>query len=262
MVLSCTNEGSSMPVLADCGAESAKRYRCEKCPYGSNNKNDFLYHKQFHRPKPSAEHKCDHCDYWVTQRRLLLQHMRLHEDGVPTTRYPSSRQPVDASSVRGTVEIAAMKQKMIHDKMSVAVSPASVGWELREQLGYILHNGMYQKLHQCPRCPYTNTRKRNLRLHVQMHGARKSDHPLLKCPRCDYYVGSRGLLNHHMKVHRQQYCAASSNLWADRHGSLGQLNADCYTAMDSYQSAKVTLTVFICAVLCVIVGMLCVSSLC
>lgn len=33
---------------------------------------------QFHRPKRTAEFKCEYCDYWVVHKRLLKQHMRLH----------------------------------------------------------------------------------------------------------------------------------------------------------------------------------------
>ena len=50
-----------------------------------------------------------------------------------------------------------------------------------------------------------NLRLRNMKLHELMHGKRTASHPLMKCVHCDYYVGSKGLLNHHMKVHEPNY---------------------------------------------------------
>ena len=195
---------------------SAKRHICEKCPYTTNSKNDFLYHKQFHRPKPSAEYKCEHCDYWVTHRRLLRQHARLHgeefaDDSVTSS--PTKSLTSDASAVLDAVEIAAIKQKMITNKItaSLSTSPAVSPMKIAAQCtagnrpGFVLRDGVYKKLHKCSKCPYTNIRSRNVRLHELMHGWRRSDHALMKCPHCDYYVGAKGLLSHHMKVHNRQY---------------------------------------------------------
>lgn len=193
-----------------------KRHNCEKCPYMTNSKNDFLYHKQFHRPKPAAEYKCEHCDYWVTHRRLLKQHVRLHGEDYredSTTSSPTKSLASDASAVLDAVEIAAIKQKMIANKItaslstSPAVSPMKIATQcsVGNRPGFVLRNGMYKKLIQCRKCPYTNIRSRNVRLHELMHGFRKSDHPLMKCPYCDYYVGAKGLLSHHMKVHLHRY---------------------------------------------------------
>lgn len=53
-------------------------YLCSQCPYVSCNRNDYLYHRQFHRPRPTA-FKCPHCPYWVSQKRLLSQHYKVHE---------------------------------------------------------------------------------------------------------------------------------------------------------------------------------------
>ncbi|KAL8608397.1 hypothetical protein ACOMHN_002630 [Nucella lapillus] len=195
---------------------SPKRHVCEKCPYTTNSKNDFLYHKQFHRPKPAAEYKCEYCDYWVTHRRLLRQHARLHGDEFPEDSLassPSKSLASDASAVLDAVEIAAIKQKMIANKVTAslstfpAVSPMKMATQcsVGNRPGYVRRDGGYRKLHQCSRCPYTNIRSRNVRLHELMHGWRRSDHPLMKCPHCDYLVGAKGLLSHHMKVHNQQY---------------------------------------------------------
>ncbi|PRD30293.1 UNVERIFIED_CONTAM: zinc finger protein [Trichonephila clavipes] len=38
--------------------QKIKRHICESCPYKTDNKTQYLYHKQFHRPNPSAPFKC------------------------------------------------------------------------------------------------------------------------------------------------------------------------------------------------------------
>ncbi|XP_005092652.1 uncharacterized protein LOC101864368 [Aplysia californica] len=205
------------------GSGSARRHCCEKCPYTTNSKNDFIYHKQFHRPKRTAEFKCEHCDYWVVHKRLLKQHMRLHTGATSPTAGALSPELSPAKSLYsdpGLVydpvelsELAAVKQKMISDKITASlseqptISPMKLATRCStdDKPGYVLKNGMYRKLHRCRFCPYTNVRARNMGLHEMMHGPRKSPHPLLKCPYCDYYVGSKGLLSHHMKVHQKSY---------------------------------------------------------
>ncbi|XP_041375200.1 zinc finger protein Xfin-like [Gigantopelta aegis] len=193
-----------------------KKHACEKCPYSTNSKNDMLYHRQFHRPKPSAEFKCDHCDYWVTHRRLLKQHEKCHKSAQmtsPVQSSPCKSEMSENSAVLDTVEIAAWKQQFICSKITASLStdPTCSPTKLAAQCsmgfrpGYIVKNGNYRKLHNCRSCPYMNIRARNLRLHEMMHGKRPSKHPLLKCPDCDYYVGARGLLAHHMKVHQPSY---------------------------------------------------------
>ncbi|CAG5131511.1 unnamed protein product [Candidula unifasciata] len=198
-----------------------RRHCCEKCPYTTNSKNDFIYHKQFHRPKRTAEFKCEYCDYWVVHKRLLKQHTRLH-----TTVSPSSGAVVENSPAKSLcsdpglvydpvelTELAAIKQKMISAKITASLSnsPNISPMKLASQCsvdskpGYIIKNGLYRKLHKCQFCPYTNIRSRNMQLHEMMHGPRDSNCPLMKCPYCDYYVGSKGLLSHHMKVHQKTY---------------------------------------------------------
>ncbi|GFR93809.1 zinc finger protein 64 [Elysia marginata] len=204
-------------------AGSGRRHKCEKCPYTTNSKNDFIYHKQFHRPKRTAEFKCEYCDYWVVHKRLLKQHMRLHtkKQREPETASVLSSPAKSLYSDPGLVndpaelaELAAIKQKMISAKVTASlsrspvVSPMKLASSLTtdtEKPSYVLKNGLYRKLHKCKKCPYTNVRARNMQLHEMMHGPRPSPHPLMKCPYCDYHVGSKGLLSHHMKVHQKSY---------------------------------------------------------
>ena len=199
--------------------EVPKRHGCELCPYTTNSKNDFLYHKQFHRPKPTADFKCEHCEYWVTHKRLLKQHMKVHsgeESGSPNVSAVSTPTKSDYSEnalIYDTVEIAAIKQKIIASKitpsisMTPMVSPMKLASNctMGNKRGFMKKDGTYRKVHKCRFCPYMNLRLRNLRLHELMHGRRSATNTLMKCPHCNYYVGSKGLLAHHLKVHQPDY---------------------------------------------------------
>ncbi|KAL3859797.1 hypothetical protein ACJMK2_009991 [Sinanodonta woodiana] len=202
--------------------EFNKRHQCEKCPYTTNSKNDYLYHKQFHRPKPTADFKCDHCDYWVTHKRLLRQHLKVH--GISTLNDSLSEGSVYSSPAKSdlsetssltsdTVQIAEIKQRIIASKIisSISQSPVVSPMKLASRCsignkpGFVLKDGVYRRIHKCRFCPYMNIRSRNLRLHELMHKPRHSQNPLMRCPHCSYSVGSKGLLAHHLKVHQSNY---------------------------------------------------------
>ena len=196
-----------------------KRHSCEKCPYTTNSKNDFMYHKQFHRPKPTADFKCEHCEYWVTHKRLLKQHMKVHEgldfdsSNVSAVSTPTKSDYSEHALVYDTVEIAAIKQRIIASKITPSISMTPVVSPMKlasnctmgNKRGFFKKDGSYRKIHKCRLCPYMNVRPRNLRLHELMHGKRSASHPLMKCPHCNYFVGSKGLLAHHLKVHQPDY---------------------------------------------------------
>lgn len=201
-------------------AITPKRYQCEKCPFKTGSKNDILYHKQFHRPRPSAGFKCDFCDYWVTHRRLLKQHYRMHKAAeTPVTPVkqtltqsvvapsPCKSEATDASWFYNPVDAASIKQQVISSKItrSLPAPGQSPVKQTTSPAGYVVRNGIFRKLHQCRYCPYVNLRGRNLRLHEKMHGWRLSDKVLYQCTQCNYMVGSKGLLSHHMKVHMKGY---------------------------------------------------------
>ena len=211
------------------------KYHCDKCPYSSTNKNDSLYHKQFHRPRASAPYKCDHCPYWVTYRRLLSQHVKVHfrHQMEPPRDDASGPSSIEASPCKSeislsdyltedVVKVAHIKQRIIASKITrVPITPEkllpspqppppnSLPGYIVNRRGHLMLSGSYRKLHRCRFCPYTNVRGVNLRLHEKMHGFRGDSSvtgkELLKCPYCDYHVANKGLLTHHVKVHSHQY---------------------------------------------------------
>ena len=217
-----------------------KRHRCEKCPYTTNSKNDFIYHKQFHRPKPTADFKCDYCDYWVTHRRLLKQHMKVHSEAAEhmfthqDEETPAKSEHFENALIYDTVEIAEIKQRIIASKITPSISQSPVvspmkiasSCTLGGKRGFLRKDGTYRKIHRCRSCPYMNIRLRNMRLHELMHGKRPSSHPLIKCPHCDYHVGSKGLLAHHLKVHQPNYDIEMLGLDKERRDSLASEDSE------------------------------------
>ncbi|KAK3086615.1 hypothetical protein FSP39_021048 [Pinctada imbricata] len=236
------------------GTVTPKKYKCNNCPYQSNSKNDILYHKQFHRQRPSCEFKCDYCDYWVTHRRLIRQHMKVH-DNAPSPALSSSAQSsptksdiTESSAIHDTVQLAMYKQRMISAKIAPSISqkpvmsPMKIACSVGNKSGYALKNGVYRKMHKCSKCPYMNLRLRNLRLHELMHGNRKSKTPLQKCPHCDYSVGSKGLLSHHLKVHQPGYMMAITDVSAPEIGINGTTHDDEEVDSDENNSDTADIT--------------------
>lgn len=68
---------SSIQASGEQSHPAGRRFRCNSCPYVSDNKNQYVYHKQFHRPR-GAPYKCSHCSYNVSRRHLLNQHLGVH----------------------------------------------------------------------------------------------------------------------------------------------------------------------------------------
>ena len=60
-------------------SQSVKKFFCDQCPYATKSCKDSIYHKQFHHYSPANPLKCPHCDYWVSHRGKLTQHLKFHE---------------------------------------------------------------------------------------------------------------------------------------------------------------------------------------
>lgn len=99
------------------GVNKRSKFTCEKCPYMSGNCQHFLYHKQFHRPSPSAAYKCDVCPFWVAEKRMIVQHAKLHQC---STSQPSM-QSEETGMLDDVVETARVKWDIIAAKCVPAV---------------------------------------------------------------------------------------------------------------------------------------------
>ncbi|KAI9559687.1 hypothetical protein GHT06_013692 [Daphnia sinensis] len=186
-----------------------KRFRCTSCPYVSDNKSQYVYHRQFHRPR-GAPYKCSQCSYNVSRRHLLNQHLCVH--GLPPIglldgdHYASDSDPIGseaeaeaeaADAVDMTDEDVAMTS--VENQSSTASSSSTVpavnngvGSEGYTHLGldpntiarlpdsatvsltdipltWVSRGQKFYKMFKCRHCPHVNVRKANIQEHEKRH---------------------------------------------------------------------------------------------
>lgn len=108
-----------------------KRYQCELCPYETDSKSQFLYHKSFHRPKNSS-YQCKYCSYNVSRRHLLSQHMKMHRQG----------------------EAGASEQEDGNDVQLIPIESS---------------HGLEKLMHFCGLCPARYLSLKEISTHLQLH---------------------------------------------------------------------------------------------
>ena len=205
------------------------RVQCDQCPFVCRNKNDFMHHKQFHKPTPGANFKCPDCPYWSAAKRLLTQHRRVHMPdykganmkSLPAPMHPGEVSPTKSESdFTDIVDIAQLKQHIITSKiLSVPVSPDKFRTEVKPQLrevcdpsvmdgylvdraGQLLECGTLKKVNKCHFCPFQAVRGEMVEEHEAMHMERKAKHT---CPHCTYQTDLKKLLTKHIFVHSNGY---------------------------------------------------------
>ena len=195
------------------------RHFCEWCPYVSINKNDYIYHKQFHRAKPSAPFKCDHCPYWVTQKRLLKQHEKVHQPEYKLRYYPSSKlaeeqlvgsgsDPVATSNViwslsQSSDNINENDNTMDYD-MPTKLYKMKRGVEVDKSVKIVTNSTLYT----CSNCPYSCSSIDRLANHKGKHSSdplNADNSSLLMCSHCDYCTTNEESLSIHVFVHSCAY---------------------------------------------------------
>lgn len=191
--------------------EIYKRFKCTSCPYVTNNKSQYLYHKQFHRLR-NAPFKCNICSYNVTKRHLLHQHLKIH--GVKRAQFKNcikdavEREEPDESFALNT----DIETSHLPDIPLVWVHKA----------------GALTKMFKCRHCPHVNLRKSNIHEHEKMHFDRVQRSPngsiasnqmsTHHCTECNYVCNNAGALASHFKVHQGafgQICALADSRRSD-----------------------------------------------
>ncbi|KAK6618934.1 hypothetical protein RUM44_003315 [Polyplax serrata] len=178
------NEDFSTPHGGNAG-DLSKRYKCRQCPYLSNSRTQFLYHKQFHRPR-DAPFKCMYCSYNVSRRHLLHQHLRVHHNQKERLKRDEQKQ-----------ENSYVPSKDI-STLDMAEIP----------LVWVMKAGNFHKMYKCRWCPHVNLRKINIQDHEKMHrGHENSSDANQKhcCSECNYTCSKAGVLASHVKVHQGFY---------------------------------------------------------
>ncbi len=174
------------------GSSNTKRlHHCGLCPYVCESKNQYVYHRQFHRAR-GAPYKCPHCSFNVTRRHLLNQHLPVHQESGNTS-IPNnddfdhfgatgSEEEAEAAIVDGTgaedsaassVETEGSLQGSAADAYGhLNLDPAkmaklddSVTMDLADiPLTWVSRGRKFYKMFKCRHCPHVNVRKANIQV--------------------------------------------------------------------------------------------------
>lgn len=181
--------------------EISKRYKCSECPYVTNSKSQFSYHKQFHKPK-RGEYTCSTCGYNVSKRHLLHQHLKVH--GINIASQKQNGDIIDLEEASDEIEEVLASQ--------TGNTPIELQSYSDIPLVWVSKNGKFSKMYKCRFCPHVNLRKINIQEHEKMHGTREKNPNSIrlndtehKCPECNYVCNNAGVLSSHSKVHQGLY---------------------------------------------------------
>lgn len=175
-----------------------KKFKCLICPYVTNSKSQYTYHKQFHKPR-GGQYNCNHCSYNVTKRHLLHQHLKVH--GINVTSHKQNGETISLDEITDEIE-------------EVPSTPLQMDLQHFPDipLVWVSKNGKFSKMFKCRFCPHVNLRKVNIQEHEKMHSTREKnpnsnrlndiEH---RCTECNYVCNNAGVLSSHSKVHQGLY---------------------------------------------------------
>ncbi|CAM1310065.1 Uncharacterised protein g5337 [Pycnogonum litorale] len=181
-----------------------KKFYCEHCPYESDNRTQYLYHKQFHRPNRPGAHKCRICSYSVSHLHLLRQHMKVHSQ-LPFVDMTPEGDYSDLSPIAHLSDMSRMTEKH-----SLQIPTPKFDIDVVNIPSVMVKQGDEMvKVFKCRYCPLVNKRRANIRVHEQMHT--KENHSKFVCPLCNYQCNNQGVLTAHIKIHQPSELAAFTN---------------------------------------------------
>lgn len=175
-----------------------KKFRCAICPYVTNSKSQYTYHKQFHKPR-GGQYNCNHCSYNVTKRHLLHQHLKVH--GINVTSHKQNGETISLDEITDEIE-------------EVPSTPLQMDLQHFPDipLVWVSKNGKFSKMFKCRYCPHVNLRKVNIQEHEKMHSTREKNPNSTRindiehrCTECNYVCNNAGVLSSHSKVHQGLY---------------------------------------------------------
>ncbi|CAH1983975.1 unnamed protein product [Acanthoscelides obtectus] len=176
-----------------------KKFKCLACPYVTNSKSQYTYHKQFHKPR-GGQYTCTHCSYNVSKRHLLHQHLKVH--GISVTSHKQNGEALYLDDVCDEIDEIPQATAFNIDLQNFPDIP----------LVWVSKSGKFSKMFKCRYCPHVNLRKVNIQEHEKMHSAREkssnssrngdSEH---RCTECNYVCNNAGVLSSHSKVHQGLY---------------------------------------------------------
>ncbi|KAM3962769.1 uncharacterized protein ACR2FA_003152 [Aphomia sociella] len=178
---------------------STKRHRCTECPYETNSKSQFMYHEQFHKLPADTPYKCPQCNYSVSKRHLLHQHLRVH--GIITKK----------SECEAELEAMSMNSGR-DDKVETYVTLEEIPYV------WVLAKNKFHKMYKCRYCSYVNSQKCKIPYHEKIHCIifENSEITVYKCLECKFICDNANRLAEHSKTHGEIYgricCAVEMNI--------------------------------------------------
>ncbi|XP_058453951.1 uncharacterized protein LOC131431972 [Malaya genurostris] len=187
----------------------AKRYQCEACPYVTNSRTQFAYHKSFHKPRGDP-YKCNICSYNVTKKHLLIQHQKTHAEKsvstvattVATTSANTTVGNGELSLVMGNktkssgltpADILDLTKKM---RAEVSLTPASESSNKKS-----LFDAKRKIIFFCPNCPARYLDESEIVIHQNKHTQKEK----YQCDLCSFSTCDESSISTHKNVHSSNY---------------------------------------------------------
>ncbi|XP_053696777.1 uncharacterized protein LOC128744050 [Sabethes cyaneus] len=190
-----------------------KRYQCEACPYVTNSKTQFAYHKSFHRPRGDP-YKCDICSYNVTKKHLLIQHQKTHNEKSHSTAKSTTERSGNGelSLVMGNetkssgltpADILDLTKKMTAE---VSITPASSGSSDNGKR----HSNKSKKMivFFCQNCPARYLDESEIVIHQNRHAQKEK----YQCDLCSFSTCDESSTATHRNVHSSNYNRTTAEL--------------------------------------------------
>lgn len=169
---------------------STKRHRCTECPYETNSKSQYMYHEQFHRTPSDTPYKCPECNYSVSKRHLLHQHLRVH--GIITKRLD--------------VEYGLDQPSTSQNKNDGKIDSEGIFYE---EIPYVWVSAKneFHKMYKCRYCSYVNSIQCKIPNHENLHFIvfENNDTTIYKCLECKFTCNNASRLAEHSKSHGEIY---------------------------------------------------------
>ncbi|XP_065093290.1 uncharacterized protein LOC135713978 isoform X3 [Ochlerotatus camptorhynchus] len=202
-------------------APRLKRYQCDACPYVTDSKTQFAYHKSFHKPRGDP-YKCNICSYNVTKKHLLIQHQKTHaERTVPSTTSNShtvskARTTTTTKTVGGGGELSIV---MGNETKSTGLTPADIldlTKKMRDEVSITPASGTPTgKIHvdekivyYCAYCPARYLDESEIVIHQNRHTQEEK----YKCDLCSFSTCDESGIPTHRNVHSVNYHRGTEEL--------------------------------------------------
>ncbi|RVE53296.1 hypothetical protein evm_002129 [Chilo suppressalis] len=162
---------------------SIKRHKCTECPYETNNKSQYMYHEQFHRLPADTPYKCPECNYSVSKRHLLHQHLRVHG--------------IMPKKTETEAELEAKSDLKVEYSINLFEIP----------FVWVSAKNEFHKMYKCRYCSYVNSQKCKIPNHEKIHCIvfENSDVTVYKCLECKFTCDNAIRLAEHSKTHDEIY---------------------------------------------------------